>query len=124
MKSALTLSLLLCLAAVDVGAQQSDKGQPALKVRSTLVEVPILVKSKGGEVVFQLMAETSCSPTMAYRSTSHSVRTPTRSRWRWQSLLKQAEPEQCEGIDIISRAPREVSPSHCIDPQNRWAATK
>jgi VWFA-related protein len=57
MKSACSLSLLLCLAVVGVGAQQSDKGQPTLTVSSTLVQVPILVKTKGGEVVFELMAD-------------------------------------------------------------------
>jgi hypothetical protein len=57
MRSVCMLSLLLCLAAAGVRAQQSDKGQPTLTVRSTLVEVPILVKTKGGEVVFELMAD-------------------------------------------------------------------
>ncbi|MGH9496223.1 MAG: VWA domain-containing protein [Candidatus Sulfotelmatobacter sp.] len=56
MRVACTFSLLLWLAAVG-GAQQSDKDQPTLSVRSTLVEVPILVKTKGGEVVFQLTAD-------------------------------------------------------------------
>ena len=56
-KSACSLSLLLCLAAVGVGAQQSDQGQPTLTVRSTLVQVPVLVKTKGGEVVFELTAD-------------------------------------------------------------------
>jgi len=51
------LFLLLCLAAVVVNAQQSDNGQPTLTVRSTLVEVPILLKAKGGEVVFGLTAD-------------------------------------------------------------------
>jgi hypothetical protein len=39
MRSVCMLSLLLCLAAAGVRAQQSDKGQPTLTVRSTLVEV-------------------------------------------------------------------------------------
>jgi VWFA-related protein len=56
MRSACTLSLLLCVAAVGISAQQSDKGQPTLTVRSTLVEVPILLKTKGGDVVFGLTA--------------------------------------------------------------------
>ena len=56
-KSACSLSLLLCLAAVGVGAQQSDQGQPTLTVRSTLVQVPVLVKTKRGEVVFELVAD-------------------------------------------------------------------
>jgi hypothetical protein len=51
------LFLLLCLAAVVVNAQQSDNGQPTLTVRSTLVEAPILLKTKGGEVVFGLSAD-------------------------------------------------------------------
>jgi VWFA-related protein len=57
MRSACTLSLLLCLAAVGLCAQLSDKTQPTLTVRSTLVEVPVLVKTKGGDVVFELMAD-------------------------------------------------------------------
>jgi hypothetical protein len=57
MRSACSLFLVLCLAAVGVSAQQSDKGQPTLTVRSTLVEVPVLLKTKGGEVVLGLMAE-------------------------------------------------------------------
>ena len=57
MRSAYMLSLLLCLAVVGVRAQQSDKGQTALTVRSTLVEVPVLVKSTGGKLVFELMAD-------------------------------------------------------------------
>jgi VWFA-related protein len=57
MRSAYTLSLLLSLAAVGVSAQQSDNDQPTLTVRSTLVEVPILLKTKGGEVVFGLTVD-------------------------------------------------------------------
>ena len=57
MRSACSLSLLLCLAAVGVSAQQSDQGQPTLTVRSTLVQVPVLVKTKGGEVIFELTAD-------------------------------------------------------------------
>jgi hypothetical protein len=57
MRSACSLFLVLGLAAVGVSLQQSDKGQPTLTVRSTLVEVPVLLKTKGGEVVFGLMAE-------------------------------------------------------------------
>ena len=55
MRVACTLFVLLSLAAVR-GAQQSDKDQSTLTVRSNLVEVPILVKTKG-EVVFQLTAD-------------------------------------------------------------------
>jgi VWFA-related protein len=57
MRSACSLFFLLCLAAVGVSAQQSDEGQPTLTVRSTLVEVPVLLKAKGGEVVFGLTAD-------------------------------------------------------------------
>ena len=57
MKSGLALSLLLCLATLDVLAQQSDTGQATLSVRSTLVEVPALVKTRAGEVVFELTAD-------------------------------------------------------------------
>src|SRR6202035_1996394 len=56
-RSAFMLFLLLCLAAVVVNAQQSDNGQPTLTVRSTLVEVTILLKAKGGEVVYGLTAD-------------------------------------------------------------------
>jgi VWFA-related protein len=57
MKFGLALSLLLCLATVGVFAQQSDTGQATLSVRSTLVEVPALVKTRAGEVVFELTAD-------------------------------------------------------------------
>jgi hypothetical protein len=57
MRSSCTLALLLCLAAAGVRAQQSDEGQTTLTVRSTLVEVPILVKTNGGEVVFELVSD-------------------------------------------------------------------
>jgi VWFA-related protein len=57
MRSACTLSLLLFLATVGASAQKGDEGQPTLTVRSTLVEAPILLKTKGGEVVFGLSAD-------------------------------------------------------------------
>jgi VWFA-related protein len=57
MKSGLALSLLLCLATLGVFAQQSDTGQATLSVRSTLVEVPAMVKTRAGEVVFELTAD-------------------------------------------------------------------
>jgi VWFA-related protein len=57
MRFACTLSLLLCVAAVGLCAQQSNTAQPTLTARSTLVEVPILVKTKQGEVVFELVAD-------------------------------------------------------------------
>lgn len=50
------LFVVLSLAAIG-RTQKNDNDQPALTVSSTLVEVPILVKSKGGEVVFQLTAD-------------------------------------------------------------------
>lgn len=56
MKFACPLSLLLSLAALDVRAQQNHPEQPALTVRSTLVQVPALVKTKQGQVVFELKA--------------------------------------------------------------------
>src|SRR5580704_7401012 len=56
MRVACTLFVLLSLAAAG-SAQQSNKEQPTLTVSSTLVEVPILAKTKGGEVVFQLTAD-------------------------------------------------------------------
>ena len=48
---------LICLVlAVAAGAQQSNNDQHTITVRSNLVVVPILAKTKGGEVVFQLTA--------------------------------------------------------------------
>jgi VWFA-related protein len=57
MRSALILPLLLFIASAGASAQQGDTSQPTLSVRSTLVEVPALVKTKAGEVVFELTAE-------------------------------------------------------------------
>ena len=57
MRSACIFSVLFCLAAVGVPAQQSDTGQTVLTVRSTLVEVPVLVKTKGRQVVFKLTVD-------------------------------------------------------------------
>src|ERR1044071_4581695 len=57
MRSARTLSLLFCLASGWLPAQQGDKDEPTVKVRSTLVEVPVLVKKKGGQIVFGLTAD-------------------------------------------------------------------
>ena len=57
MRSACIFSVLFCLAAVGVPAQQSDTGQIVLTVRSTLVEVPVLVKTKGRQVVFKLTVD-------------------------------------------------------------------
>jgi len=57
MRSTLVFSLLLCFAAGGAPAQLSDTGQPVLTVRSTLVQVPVLVKTKGGQVIFKLTAD-------------------------------------------------------------------
>jgi VWFA-related protein len=56
MKVLACLFVLLSVAAVG-GTQESDKDEHTLTVSSTLVEVPILVKTKGGEVVFQLTGD-------------------------------------------------------------------
>ncbi|HEX3435269.1 MAG TPA: VWA domain-containing protein [Pseudacidobacterium sp.] len=56
MRSALLFALLLCVAAVCASAQQNDSGQTVLTVRSNLVEVPVLVKTKSGQVVYELTA--------------------------------------------------------------------
>jgi VWFA-related protein len=57
MRSALCLSLVLCLATVNGSAQQGAPGPATLTVHSTLVEVPAMVKTKSGEVVFELTAD-------------------------------------------------------------------
>ncbi len=59
MRSACTVSLLLCLAPFFIWGQQdgTDSDQPTLTVRSTLVQVPVLVKNKAGRVVFELTAD-------------------------------------------------------------------
>jgi VWFA-related protein len=57
MRPACIVSLLLCLAAAGLRAQQSDPGQTVLTVRSTLVQVPALVKTKGGQVMLKLTAD-------------------------------------------------------------------
>ena len=49
-----SLLLLLFTTFVDGRAQQSDPGPPNLTVRSNLVEVPALVKTRAGQVVFDL----------------------------------------------------------------------
>ena len=56
MRIAGTFVVLLSLVMV-VAAQQGNKDQSTFTARSTLVQVPILVKTKGGEVVFQLTAK-------------------------------------------------------------------
>jgi VWFA-related protein len=59
MKSACTVSLLLCLTPLFIWGQQNgtDPAPPTLTVRSTLVQVPVLVKNKTGRVVFELTAD-------------------------------------------------------------------
>ncbi len=56
MRVVFTLAALFSLVASG-GTEQGDKDQPVLTVRSTLVQVPILVKTKRGDVVFQLSAD-------------------------------------------------------------------
>ncbi len=55
-KAVCLFSLLLCLAAAGLRAQEGDAGQPVLSVRSTLVEAPVLVKTKAGQVILNLTA--------------------------------------------------------------------
>jgi VWFA-related protein len=66
MKAALIFSLLLCLIPLLTWAQQSGADQatepstsvqPTFTVGSTLVQVPVLVKTKRGDVVFSLTAD-------------------------------------------------------------------
>ena len=57
MRSVSTFTLLLALAAVSAGAQQSEPAQAPLTVHSTLVMVPVLVTTKAGKVVFELTAD-------------------------------------------------------------------
>ncbi|HYK36933.1 VWA domain-containing protein [Alloacidobacterium sp.] len=54
LRSASALALLLCLTAVAATAQEQT---PVLTVRSTLVQVPVQVKTKSGENVFALTAD-------------------------------------------------------------------
>jgi len=57
MRSAYLSTLLLCLTSSGACAQQGDSGQTTLSVRSTLVEVPALVKAAGGQIVFELTTD-------------------------------------------------------------------
>jgi VWFA-related protein len=57
MRFACALPLLLFLTTLGAQAQQSDTAQTTLTVRSTLVEVPALVKAAGGQIVFELTAD-------------------------------------------------------------------
>jgi VWFA-related protein len=56
-RKGLTLFPLLLLAVAHVRAQPGDTAQPTLTVRSTLVQAPVLVKTKAGQVVFRLTAD-------------------------------------------------------------------
>jgi VWFA-related protein len=57
MRRVWTLSLVLCVGVVGVRAQQGEEVRQTLTVRSTLVQVPILAKTKRGQVVFELTAD-------------------------------------------------------------------
>lgn len=57
MKAFSISALLFFILAGSVFAQQNDAPQTTLTVRSTLVEVPALVKTRKGEIVFELTAE-------------------------------------------------------------------
>jgi len=59
MRSACIVPLVLCLTPLFLWGQQSgtDPDQSTLTVRSTLVQVPVLVKTKSGRVVYELTAD-------------------------------------------------------------------
>ncbi len=57
MRPAWAFTLLIFLPATGGPGQQSDTGQTTLTVRSTLVELPVLVKTKSGQIVFELTAD-------------------------------------------------------------------
>ena len=58
MRSRCTVGLLLCLTPLFIWGQRgTNPDQPTLTVRSTLVQVPVLVKNKAGRVVFELTAD-------------------------------------------------------------------
>jgi VWFA-related protein len=56
MRAFVILFLALCAAAADGRAQQNHAAEATLTVRSTLVEDPVLVKTRKGQVVFGLTA--------------------------------------------------------------------
>jgi VWFA-related protein len=56
-KSAWAFSLLFGVLTAGAQEQQSPPGQPVITVRSTLVQVPALVKTKKGEVCLKLTAD-------------------------------------------------------------------
>lgn len=57
MRSICIFSLLLGNVAVSLEAQQNEPDRPLLRVRSNLVEVPALVKTKGGQAYLKLTAD-------------------------------------------------------------------
>jgi VWFA-related protein len=57
MRAANVLLVLVCLASAGMIAQQEDSAQTTLTVRSNLVQVPALVTTKTGRVVFELTAD-------------------------------------------------------------------
>src|SRR4051812_13472040 len=57
MRSTRALALLLCFSCAAMRAQQGDPGQTPLTVRSNLVVVPALVKTKDGQGVLELSAD-------------------------------------------------------------------
>lgn len=56
MRTPWLLALLLCSAVPALRAQDAQQSPPTLTVRSNLVEVPAIVKTKKGEIVFALTA--------------------------------------------------------------------
>lgn len=56
MRAAFRLSVLFSFAAL-AGTENGGQNQPVLTVRSNLVQVPILVKTRAGDVVLQLSAD-------------------------------------------------------------------
>ena len=57
MKSASAASLALWLSSICLWGQEPATPRPTLTVHSPLVQVPVLAKTKAGEVVFELTAE-------------------------------------------------------------------
>lgn len=56
MRSGRAICLLLFFVALETRAQQTEPPEPTLSIRSNLVEAPTLVKTKQGQVVFDLTA--------------------------------------------------------------------
>ncbi len=84
------ISGMVLLSGVAAGGQTSAPGSPvtALSVRSNLVLVPALVKTKGGELVFELTADDFILTDNGVPSRCDWSPIPTRSRWRWPSLCR------------------------------------